>query len=93
MKTVNITILILLSIILACGGAAKKQAPAADPGAPDSFSAYRAYDHFVRGDLYEQAGNFEAAIDEYRKALIYDPGSVEIRRSLSEIYSRQRKYT
>ncbi len=93
MKTVNITILILLSIILACGGAAKKQAPAADPGAPDSFSAYRAYDHFVRGDLYEQAGNFEAAIDEYRKALIYDPGSVEIRRSLSEIYSRQRKFT
>ena len=93
MKTVNITILILLSIILACGGAAKKQAPGADKEGPDPFSAYRAYDHFVRGDLYEQAGNFEAAIDEYRKALIYDPGSVEIRRSLSEIYSRQRKFT
>ena len=93
MKAINIIILILLSIVLACGGAAKKQAPAADQEEPDSFSAYRAYDHFVRGDLYEQAGNFQAAIDEYRKALIYDPGSAEIRRSLSEIYLRQRKFT
>lgn len=93
MKTVKITVLILLSIILACGGAGKKQAPAADAEAPDSFSAYRAYDHFVRGDLYEQSGNFAAAIEEYRKALIYDPGSAEIRRALSEIYSRQRKFT
>jgi tetratricopeptide (TPR) repeat protein len=93
MKTVDIIILILLSIILACGGAGKKQAPAAAPEAPDSFSAYMAYDHFVRGDLYEQSGNFAAAVEEYQKALIFDPGSAEIRRSLSEIYSRQRKFT
>ncbi len=93
MKTIRILILLLLSMIMACGGAGRKQPLATDQKQTDPFSAYRAYDHFVRGDLYEQAGKFEAAIDEYRKALIYDPGSVEIRRSLSEIYMRQRKFT
>lgn len=93
MKTIRILILLLLSMIMACGGAGRKQPLATDQKQTDPFSAYRAYDHFVRGDLYEQAGKFEAAIDEYRKALIYDPGSTEIRRSLSEIYMRQRKFT
>ncbi len=93
MKIINIAILFLLSMILACGAAGKKQAPAINQDDPDPFSAYRAYDHFVRGDLYEQAGNLAAAIEEYHKALIYDPGSAEIRRSLSEIYMRQRRFT
>jgi tetratricopeptide (TPR) repeat protein len=93
MKIINMIILLLLSITLACGGTARKQPPAAKQQRSDPFSAYRAYDHFVRGDLYEQARNFTAAIEEYRKALIYDPGSAEIRRSLSEIYGRQRRFT
>lgn len=93
MRIINIIILLLLSITLGCGGTARKQSPAAKQQRSDPFSAYRAYDHFVRGDLYEQSGNFPAAIEEYRKALIYDPGSAEIRRSLSEIYRRQRRFT
>jgi len=79
-----------LLILLACGGPAKKVsnvAPKTDP-----FTAYKAYDHFVNGDLYEQSGNLDAAVDEYRKALILDPSSVEIKRNLSEVYFEQQKF-
>jgi tetratricopeptide (TPR) repeat protein len=81
---------ILLTIPLACGGPARKDIKVA--AKPDPFTAYKAYDHFVNGDLYEQSGNLDAAVDEYRKALILDPTSAEIRRNLSEIYFQQQRY-
>ena len=80
----------LLIIPIACGGPARKSENVAIK--PDPFTAYKAYDHFVNGDLYEQSGNLNAAADEYRKALILDPTSVEIRRNLSEIYFQQQRY-
>jgi len=78
MKKLQNSILIILLFIFACGGAAKKDSPQSNLQEPDSFSAYRAYDFFIKGDLYEQSGNFNEAIEMYRKALIYDPNSVEI---------------
>lgn len=79
--------------VVSCGGSAKRDGPGEGGGLSDPIAPYRAYDHFVKGDLYEQAGNQDLAIEEYKKALIYDPGSAEIRRALSEIYFRQRKFT
>ncbi|MEE9554016.1 MAG: tetratricopeptide repeat protein [candidate division Zixibacteria bacterium] len=82
-----------LLVIVACGGPAKKDDVAGKVDQNQLFSQYRAYDHFVKGDLYEQAGDYNSAADEYRKALIFDPASAEIRRSLSDVYFRQRKFT
>ena len=83
-------LLFLLAISLACGAPAKKET--AKVGKPDPFAAYRAYDHFINGDLYEQSGNLDSAAVEYRKALILDPTSAEIRRNLSEIYFQQQRF-
>ena len=93
MKCARFISISFLLILFACGGAAKKGEPAARKDENEDFSSYRAYDHFVKGDLLEQAGDYSAAADEYRKALIFDPGSIEIRRSLSEVYFKQRKFT
>jgi tetratricopeptide (TPR) repeat protein len=89
MKISKLFIFIILSAIVGCSGVARKKAPSevADP-----FSSYRAYDHFVQGDLFEQAGDLDSASAEYRKALIFDPGSIEIKRSLSQFYFEQRKF-
>ncbi len=92
MKTRLLSISALL-FITACAGPAKKSDVAVESDQKRLFSQYRAYDHFVKGDLYEQAGDFNSAADSYRKALIFDPASVEIRRSLSNVYFRLRKYT
>ncbi len=92
MKKLQNSILIILLFIFACGGAAKKDSPQSNLQEPDSFSAYRAYDFFIKGDLYEQSGNFNEAIEMYRKALIYDPNSVEIRRTLSHVYLRLMRF-
>jgi tetratricopeptide (TPR) repeat protein len=77
---------------LSCGITGKKKALSLSDLEPDPFAQYKAYDHFVKGDLYEQSGNLDAAAEEYRKALIFDPGSLEIRRILSEVYFEQRKF-
>jgi len=82
----------LLILGAGCGVTGRKEAPESVKKVPDEFASYKAYDHFVKGDLYEQSGNFDAAVEEYRKALIFDPGSVEIRRALSEIYFQQRRF-
>lgn len=94
MKTIaGILISVILIALLGCGGSAKRGDSGDGEDLSDPVSPYLAYNHFVRGDLYEQAGNPDLAIQEYKKALIYDPGSIEIRRALSEIYFRQRKFT
>lgn len=85
-------IIIVMAMLTACSGAARKNKPSGEAVQADPADTYQAYDHFVKGDLYEQSGNFDAAADEYRKALIYDPNSVEIKRSLSEVYFQQRKF-
>lgn len=90
MRIFKIPIILVAVVLVACGGAARKEPIASEE--PDQFSSYRAYDHFVKGDLYEQSGNYDSAAEEYRKALIFDPKSVEIRRSLSEVYFQQRKF-
>lgn len=51
-----------------------------------------AYEHFSRGDLYEKTGNYEKAADEYRLALVFDPESDVIKRSLIDIYFDSRQY-
>ena len=90
--SIRLIIAILTASVLACGGAGKRGDVGETQQDNDQFSSYRAYDHFVKGDLYEQSGNFDAAAEEYRKALIFDPRSTEIRRALSEIYFQQRKF-
>ena len=84
--------LLLFMLSSGCGIAGRKEAPESVKQAPDEFASYKAYDHFVKGDLYEQSGNLDAAVEEYRKPLIFDPASVEIRRVLSEIYFQQRRF-
>jgi tetratricopeptide (TPR) repeat protein len=80
-------------LALACGGTAKKESVRASEDLREIFSSYRAYDHFMKGELYRQSGNYSSAAAEFRKALIFDPESVEIRRALSEVYFLQRKFT
>ena len=84
--------LIFLSLV-ACGGSARRGSSGEGEDLSEPVSSYRAYDHFVKGNLYEQAGNLDLATQEYKKALIYDPKSAEIRRALSGIYFRQGKFT
>jgi len=95
MKITQSIILILIALGLACGGSSKKVEPKYEKFENeelDEYSAFRAYDHFVKGDLYEQSGNLEAAIKEYNNALIYDPGSSDIRRHLSTVYLHQHRF-
>ncbi len=92
MKSARFAIIFFIVTALACGRAVKKET-GPDSGEKDAYSSYRAYDHFVKGDLYEQSGNLDGAVDEYRKALIYDPFSAEIRRTLSDVYFNQRKFS
>jgi tetratricopeptide (TPR) repeat protein len=94
MKILKTIFMLAVAAIIACGGSVKKSEPALDNSDQqelDEYSAYRAYDHFVKGELYEQSGNLELAVEEYRKALIYDPGSSDIKRHLSDVYFQQRK--
>ncbi len=86
MKIFKNSLLIISLILVACGGTAKKDGGQTTETEPDSYASYRAYDYFVKGDLYEQSGNLPEAVEMYRKALIYDPSSVEIRRTLSNAY-------
>jgi tetratricopeptide (TPR) repeat protein len=86
MKIIRDSFLIISLLILACGGPAKKDGEQISEIEPDSYASYRAYDYFVKGDLYEQSGNLAEAAEMYRKALIYDPSSAEIRRTLSNVY-------
>lgn len=46
----------------------------------------QAYEHFVNGDLYRHSGDFRRAVEEFEKALGYDPGSYEIRLALAQSY-------
>jgi tetratricopeptide (TPR) repeat protein len=92
MKSAKYIVLLSIGLILACGGAARRTSSTGTPAPPDEFATYDAYEHFVQGDLLEQSGDLDGAVSEYRKALILDPGSVEIRRVLSEIYYNQKKF-
>jgi tetratricopeptide (TPR) repeat protein len=93
MKVAKYLTLLSIGILLACSGPVKKgNRSSGNSENPDPFASYQAYEHFIQGDLYEQAGNLDAAAEEYRKALIFDPGSVEIRRVLSNIYFDQKKF-
>ena len=93
MKIFRLLSILLLMATIACSGPAKKDKTAENTEQEDMFSSYRAYDHFVKGDLLEQSGDYASASAEYRKALIFDPTSAEIRRSLSDVYFRMRKFT
>jgi tetratricopeptide (TPR) repeat protein len=88
MKTFKNMAAFLLLLAIACGGGARKNPESRTSSQPDSINQAQAYDYFVRGDLYEQSGNLNEAAEMYRKALIYDPSSVEIRRILSNVYLR-----
>ncbi len=93
LKAANYIAILSIGLLLACGGPVKKgQLPEKTKESSDPFAASRAYEHFVQGDLYEQAGDYDNAAQEYQKALIFDPGSIEIRRDLSEIYFAQKKF-
>ena len=55
----------------------------------DELSAYKAFQHFIRGDWYEIAGDLTSAIEEYKKALELNPEVYEIRLALAHAYYRQ----
>jgi tetratricopeptide (TPR) repeat protein len=92
MKTLKIAIMISLLVTLACGGVAKRKSVEPTKQQTDQFASYQAYEHFVQADLYEENGALDSAAVEYRRALIYDPGSTEIKRSLSEVDFRMKKF-
>jgi tetratricopeptide (TPR) repeat protein len=52
----------------------------------------QAFDHFSKGDLYEKAGDYDKAANEYRLALVFDPESNVIKRSLIDIYFGSRQF-
>lgn len=93
MNSFKIISTIVLSLALACSAGVKKSPQSEANPRSDSINQAQAYDYFVRGDLYEQAGDLENAADMYRKALIYDPSSIEIRRILSNVYLRQGNFS
>ena len=92
MKVLKIVLAISLLATMACSGVARRQSAEPAKQQTDSFASYQAYEHFVQADLYEENGNLDSAAVEYRKALIYDPGSAEIKRSLSDVDFRMKKY-
>jgi tetratricopeptide (TPR) repeat protein len=92
MKIQKVILLIIFSIILGCSAGVKKEKSQSPRTGTDPASSYRAYDYFVKGDLYEQSGNLTEAAEMYRKALIYDPSSAEIRRTLSDVYLKLGQY-
>jgi len=93
MKLIGVvSILIIFTMILGCGAGIKKEGAQTANAEPDPIDSYRAYDYFVKGDLYEQSGDLVEAAEMYRKALIYDPSSAEIRRVLSDVYLQLGRY-
>lgn len=92
MKTIKIVIVISLLVILACGSVARRKNVEPAKQQTDQFASYEAYEHFVQADLYEENGDLDSAAMEYRRALIYDPGSTEIKRSLSNVDFRLKKF-
>jgi tetratricopeptide (TPR) repeat protein len=52
----------------------------------------QSFEHFSRGDLFERSGDYERAADEYRLALVFNPESNVIKRSLINIYFGSRRF-
>lgn len=92
-KILLITAIILIAI--GAGAEAQKTSLDSDSTKVDKIKAMtqaQAYEHFSRGDLYEKTGNYEKAADEYRLALVFDPESEVIKKSLIDIYFNSRRY-
>jgi tetratricopeptide (TPR) repeat protein len=90
-------VLIIASVMISinAGIGAQKEASERGTGGDDQIKAInqaQAYEHFSRADLYEKAGNFEKAAEEYRLALIFDPESEVIKKSLIDIYFNSYRY-
>lgn len=77
-------------LTFSCAGPARDKAIGIEVADTNKDLIARGYavDHFTTGDIFEKIGNYEKAADEYRLALVYDPTSDEIKRSLAEIYYR-----
>ncbi len=82
--------------LLGCGGPVKEEMPVEPQETilekKDLIKKGRAFDHFSKASLYEKSGNLEKAIEEYRLALVYDPESEELRRSLADLEFHLRRY-
>jgi tetratricopeptide (TPR) repeat protein len=59
-----------------------------DKRVPGRYISDKAYYHYVRGDLFSLSGNAEAAAEEFRFALAFDPEAVELHRRLAEELAR-----
>jgi tetratricopeptide (TPR) repeat protein len=56
--------------------------------APERFASARAYAHYVRARLAEERGDFRAAAEELRGALVFDDTSAQLHFALAEVLSR-----
>jgi tetratricopeptide (TPR) repeat protein len=79
-----------------CGAPARKALPEVVPdkalGHEKYLAEYQAFDHFSKADLFEEIGNYEKAADEYRLALVFNPGSDALKRYLANVYYIMRRY-
>ena len=82
-------LILLLSLITAYGGcAARKEAagPVLESTTPaDIASQHSAYEHFMSGILYQEAHQYEPALEELKMALALDPRSLEINYELASL--------
>lgn len=56
--------------------------------APRAYPTPEALEHYLNGRLLEEEGEPGAALREYYRALVADPGAVDIARRLSEVSAR-----
>ena len=92
----GILLIILGSIlILVAGcGAGNKALPPADEGQAmqlDAEDEAQAYYHFTNANIIEMLGATQQALDEYEKALLYNPESVTIRTDYARLLFRMHR--
>ncbi len=78
--------LCLFAILAACCASQKGKVEIGKPTSIKIVHSPEAYEHFVNGDLYRYAGDYQRAAEEFEKALSYDPESYEIRFVLAQTY-------
>jgi len=72
-------------LLAACAGQ-KGKVNVEKPSRVKVVFSQEAFEHYVNGDLYRHSGDFRRAVEEFQKALRYDPDSYEIRLALAQSY-------
>ena len=65
---------------------------AGEEAKPGPDSTFQAYQHFVKGDWYNQTGEIDSALQEYQKALSLRPDIPQLRLALAQTLFRLRRW-